>query len=193
MSAPARRMAVSASIIARRSSSQPSCPAALIMAYSPDTEYAASGTPNSLLAREMTSRYGRAGLTMTMSAPSSRASAISRMASVAFAGSIWDERRSPHCGADRAASRKGAEQLTAHAGPVAGVAAEAHVGDDEQIRRGVRHGAGRLLDDAVVGVGFRPAGVFVGGQTEHQHRGDAVARDVLGLSHQLVDGEPELS
>src|SRR5262245_14968270 len=88
MSAPARRMPVSASIIARRSSNQPSWPAALIMAYSPETEYAASGTPNSLLAREMTSRYGRAGLTMTMSAPSSRSSAISRMASVAFAGSI---------------------------------------------------------------------------------------------------------
>src|SRR5437867_572000 len=38
MSAPARRMAVRASIIARRSSSQPSRPAALIIAYSPDTE-----------------------------------------------------------------------------------------------------------------------------------------------------------
>src|SRR5262245_55783647 len=38
MSAPARRMAVRASIMARSSSSQPSCPAALIMAYSPDTE-----------------------------------------------------------------------------------------------------------------------------------------------------------
>src|SRR5205809_361452 len=76
---------------------------------------------------------------------------------------------------------------------VAGVLAEAHVGDDEQIRHGVLHGADRLLDDAVVGVGFRPAGVLVVGQAEHQHRGDAVARDVLGLSHQLVDGEPELS
>ena len=38
MSAPARRMPVSASIIARSSSSQPSWPAARIIAYSPDTE-----------------------------------------------------------------------------------------------------------------------------------------------------------
>src|SRR5262245_5906716 len=71
MSAPARRMPVSASIMAASSSSQPSWPAARSMAYSPDTEYAATGRPNSLFTREMTSRYGSAGLTMTMSAPSS--------------------------------------------------------------------------------------------------------------------------
>ncbi len=38
MSAPARRIPVRASIIAASSSSQPSWPAARIMAYSPDTE-----------------------------------------------------------------------------------------------------------------------------------------------------------
>src|SRR5262245_5612907 len=85
-SAPARRIPVSASIIARCSSSQPSCPAARIIAYSPDTEYAATGTPNSCFTRATTSRYGRAGLTITMSAPSSTSSATSRRASWAFAG-----------------------------------------------------------------------------------------------------------
>src|SRR5215470_16494583 len=38
MSAPARRIPVSASTMARSSSSQPSCPAARIIAYSPETE-----------------------------------------------------------------------------------------------------------------------------------------------------------
>src|SRR5262245_56315367 len=46
----------------------------------------------------MMSRYGKAGLIITMSAPSSMSRAISRMASVPLAGSIWYERRSPDCG-----------------------------------------------------------------------------------------------
>src|SRR5437867_5593865 len=71
MSAPARRMPVIASIMAASSSSQPSWPAARSIAYSPDTEYAATGRPNSLFTLAMMSRYGRAGLTLTMSAPSS--------------------------------------------------------------------------------------------------------------------------
>src|SRR5713101_866863 len=88
MSASARRMQVSASIMAASSSSQPSWPAARIIAYSPETEYAATGSPNSALTRESTSRYGRAGLAITMSAPSATSRATSRMASMALAGSI---------------------------------------------------------------------------------------------------------
>src|ERR1700682_5058980 len=107
MSAPARRIPVSASIMAASSSSQPSWPAARIIAYSPDTEYAATGNPNSALTRESTSRYGRAGLTITMSAPWSTSRATSRMASMAWAGSIWYARRSPNCGVESAASRNG--------------------------------------------------------------------------------------
>src|SRR6266542_3239471 len=87
-SAPARRIPVRASIIAASSSSQPSWPAARSIAYSPDTEYAATGRPNSLLTLAMMSRYGRAGLTITISAPSSTSRATSRMASTEFAGSI---------------------------------------------------------------------------------------------------------
>src|SRR5216684_254192 len=197
-------MPVSASIIARSSSSQPRRPAARIIAYSPETEYAASGTPNSAFAREMMSRYGSAGLTMTMSAPSSRSSAISRIASTAFAGSIWYARRSPNCGAESAASRKGPEQLERRvvadgaplddaAVPVARVLAQAHVGEDQQVRHHVLHRPHRLLHDAVLRVRLRAARVFLGGQTEQQHTGDPHARDVLHILHELVDGETELA
>src|SRR5438552_1052827 len=71
MSAPARRIAYSVSHIARASSSIPRAAAALIIAYSPLTWYAASGEPNSCLARRIRSRQGSAGFTRTMSAPSS--------------------------------------------------------------------------------------------------------------------------
>src|SRR5262249_41614237 len=75
MSAPARRMPVSASIMAASSSSQPSCPAARSMAYSPETEYAATGRPNSFLTRAITSRYGRGGSPLPMCGPSCTAPA----------------------------------------------------------------------------------------------------------------------
>jgi len=108
ISAPARRMPVSSSIAAARSSSQPRSAAAFTIAYSPLTLNAATGTPNASLTRRMTSPKARAGLTITMSAPSSMSSATSRSASSAFAGSIWYERRSPKRGADSAASLNGA-------------------------------------------------------------------------------------
>ena len=55
-SAPARRIDVSVSIIARGSSIQPLRAAALSIAYSPLTWYAAVGWPNSAFTRAMTSR-----------------------------------------------------------------------------------------------------------------------------------------
>jgi hypothetical protein len=107
MSAPARRIEVSASSTAARSSSQPAAVAAFIIAYSPLTLYAATGTRVASLTRRTTSRYGSAGLTITTSAPSSTSSSASRTASSALAGSIWYERRSPNAGAESAASRNG--------------------------------------------------------------------------------------
>jgi hypothetical protein len=82
-------MAVSVSRTVLRSSSQPAAAAALTIAYSPLTLYAATGTRVASLTRRITSRYGSAGLTMTTSAPSSTSSTASRTASSAFAGSIW--------------------------------------------------------------------------------------------------------
>src|ERR1700733_8799180 len=63
--------------------------AASIIAYSPDTWYAANGRSKCCRAAAITSRYGIAGLTMIMSAPSSTSASISRMASRRFAPSIW--------------------------------------------------------------------------------------------------------
>jgi porphobilinogen synthase len=60
-----------------------------IVAYSPETLYAASGASNRSRTARMTSRYGSAGFTISTSAPSSRSSAHSRSASRPFAGSIW--------------------------------------------------------------------------------------------------------
>src|SRR5438876_12951 len=70
--------------LARASSSMPRAAAALIIAYSPLTWYAASGEPNSCLARRIRSKHGSAGFTRTMSAPSSTSSPISRIASSAL-------------------------------------------------------------------------------------------------------------
>ena len=88
-SAPARLIAVSASSAAARSSSSPSRAAVVSIAYSPLTWYAAIGASVSSRTRRITSRYGIAGLTITMSAPSSMSSSTSRMASLPLAGSIW--------------------------------------------------------------------------------------------------------
>src|SRR4029077_7129111 len=104
-SAPARLIAVSASSAAVCSSSQPCAAAALTIAYSPETLYAASGRSKRSRAARITSRYGRAGLIISMSAPSATSSSHSRSASRTFAGSIWYPRRSPNDGADSAASR----------------------------------------------------------------------------------------
>ena len=107
MSAPARLIDVRISSVERRPSIQPFAAAAFTIAYSPLTLYAASGTSNACRAFDNTSRYGSAGFTITMSAPSSMSSCISSSASRAFGGSIWYPRRSPNCGALSAATRNG--------------------------------------------------------------------------------------
>ena len=86
MSAPARRIAVSVSSAACRSSSSPAAAAALIIAYSPETLYAASGRSKRSRTARITSRYGSAGLTISTSAPSATSSSHSRSASRTFAG-----------------------------------------------------------------------------------------------------------
>src|SRR5690348_18235845 len=80
-SAPARLIAVSDSSAAARSSSHPARAAALTIAYSPETLYAASGAWNASRAARITSRYGNAGLIMIASAPSARSILHSRSAS----------------------------------------------------------------------------------------------------------------
>src|SRR5205807_7499327 len=80
-SAPARRIAVSTSRVVRRSSSQPLAAAAFTIEYSPLTLYAAIGNPVASFAARITSRYGSAGFTITISAPSSMSVTISRTAS----------------------------------------------------------------------------------------------------------------
>src|SRR6266581_980130 len=80
------------------------------------------------------SRYGSAGLTITMSAPSSKSSAISRIASSPLGGSIWYERRSPNCGADSAASRNAEQNNRGDTGGVS-FAGSAH----NVVHRHLRH------------------------------------------------------
>src|SRR6185503_2227776 len=87
--APARLTAVSASRAAARSSRCPASAAARTIAYSPETWYAHTGQSKRSRTARITSRYGSAGFTIRMSAPSSRSSAHSRRASRPFAGSIW--------------------------------------------------------------------------------------------------------
>ena len=87
--APARRIDVSVSSIARSRSIQPLAAAASTIAYSPEIWYAATGTSTAARTAETTSRYGSAGLTITMSAPSATSSATSRSASRTFGGSCW--------------------------------------------------------------------------------------------------------
>src|SRR5262245_49367587 len=106
-SAPARLIAVSDSVAAWRSSIQPFAAAALTIAYSPETLYAATGRSKRSRTARSTSRFGSAGLTISASAPSATSSSHSRSASRTFAGSSWYPRRSPNDGADSAASRKG--------------------------------------------------------------------------------------
>ena len=54
--------------------------------------------------------------------------------------------------------------------PVAGVFAQAHVGDDDQVRVSGLQRAGGLLHDAVVGVGTAAEFVLVRGDAEEQDR-----------------------
>src|SRR5581483_6114669 len=106
-SAPARRIDVSASTAAARSSRSPAAAAAFSMAYSPETLYAASGRSKRSRTARTTSRYGSAGFTIRTSAPSATSSSHSRSASRTLPKSIWYPRRSPNAGADPAASRNG--------------------------------------------------------------------------------------
>src|SRR5438105_1048875 len=76
---------------------------------------------------------------------------------------------------------------------VAGVLAEADVGDHEQVGHGVLHGPHRLLHDAVLRVGLRPAWILLRGDAEQQHARNAHARGVLALLDQLVDREAMLA
>lgn len=69
------------SITAAFSSSHPRSAAALIIAYSPDTWYAAIGSDEWSLRARIMSRYAPAGFTIMMSAPSISSSAASRSAS----------------------------------------------------------------------------------------------------------------
>jgi len=104
ISAPARLMLVSVSIITRCSSIQPFLPAALIIEYSPLTLYAAVGIPNCLL---------RAGRCRDREAPASPSqyrsfNNILLYLTKGFVGIgrvIWCERRSPNLGVLSAASR----------------------------------------------------------------------------------------
>ena len=64
-SAPARRIAVSVSSAAARSSTSPAAAAAFTSAYSPETLNAASGRSNRSRTARITSRYGSAGFTIT--------------------------------------------------------------------------------------------------------------------------------
>src|SRR5207249_12175893 len=88
-SAPARRIDVSDSIAAARSSRSPAAAAAFSIAYSPETLYAASGSSKRSRTARTTSRYGSAGLTISTSAPSATSSSHSRNASRTLPGSIW--------------------------------------------------------------------------------------------------------
>src|SRR5439155_21609634 len=88
-SAPARLIAVSDSSAAGRSSRNPFAAAALTIAYSPETLYAASGCRNRSRTARITSRFGSAGFTISTSAPSATSSSHSRSASRTFAGSSW--------------------------------------------------------------------------------------------------------
>ena len=77
------------SVTAARRSIQPFAAAASIIAYSPDTWYAATGTAEISATAASTSRYDPAGFTMTMSAPSARSRSASRRPSRALPASIW--------------------------------------------------------------------------------------------------------
>src|SRR5437763_1654802 len=76
---------------------------------------------------------------------------------------------------------------------VARVLAEADVGDDEQVRHRVLHGAYGLLHDAVIGVGLGATRILLRGNTEEQHAGDAHAGGILALLDQLIHGEAVLA
>src|SRR2546422_11706372 len=106
-SAPALLIDVRISRAALLSSIHPFAAAALTIEYSPLTLYAAIGRSKRDLALERTSRYAKAGFTMTMSAPSRMSASISLIASLELAPSIWYVLLSPKDGADPAASLNG--------------------------------------------------------------------------------------
>ena len=76
---------------------------------------------------------------------------------------------------------------------VAGVLAEADVGDDEERGVGLLEGAHRLLDDAVGRVGLTGLLVLRRGYAEEEDGGNAELAQLLGLGGKLVDGELRLA
>ena len=76
---------------------------------------------------------------------------------------------------------------------VAGVLAQADVGDEDQLFRGARllERAQRLLHDAVFVPGAGGLFVFAFRQAEEQQAADAQLRGFFGLAHRLIHGEIE--
>ena len=107
ISAPARAVDTADSHAIFFSFSQPIEAAAFIMEYSPLTQYDATGTFTRSLTARRTSRYGKPGFTMIISAPSAMSSSASLTASRTFLGFIWYDFLSPNDGADPAASLNG--------------------------------------------------------------------------------------
>ena len=70
---------------------------------------------------------------------------------------------------------------------VAGVFAEADVGDDEQLRHLFLEGGDRHLDDALLVVGAGAGFVLLRRDAEQQHPGDAQLPHLLGFLDQVVD------
>ena len=73
---------------------------------------------------------------------------------------------------------------------VAGVGAQAHVGDHDQLRVRLLERSNRELDDALVVVGARALLVLLGRQAEQQHGGDAELVRLSGVLHGLGDRQP---
>src|SRR5436853_219036 len=151
ISAPARRMAYSVSHIARASSSMPRAAAALIIAYSPLTWYAASGEPNSCLARRMRSMQGRARL------------GHRDLTEQIHRGVVVD-----------------LAILHDTAVPVVGVLAQAGVPDHEQLRRGALHRSRCLLHDPLLVVRLRAGRVLGCGKAKENDAAEPEPARLLG-------------
>ena len=71
---------------------------------------------------------------------------------------------------------------------VAGILAEADVGDDRQVRHLVLDGLDRVLHNALVGVALAADLILMLGNAEEDDRGNAEALHFLAVLHQIVDG-----
>ena len=70
--------------------------------------------------------------------------------------------------------------------PVAGVFAEADVGNDQEFRQGFLDGSGRLLHDSLCIVSAGPHFIFLLRNAEHDHRRDIQPRSLTALLDQEV-------